>query len=86
MFHARNVIMPGEKYKDGQVNKTDQTCWGNHIPRDSPELVKVVRSLGKLANGAHADLRVVEIPDDVNWEIQDCDGIERVREKSRSWG
>ncbi len=79
--------MIGEKYKDGYVNKRDQHGWGTDIPRDCSILVRVVRALGKLSHGVGSDLRVVEIPDDVDaWEIQDVDGMERIREKSRSWG
>lgn len=85
-FHARNVILTGEKFKDGYVNKREQHGWGHDIPRNCEILVRVIKSLGKLAHGVGSELRVVDIPDDVKWEIQDFDGMERVREKSRSWG
>ncbi len=79
--------MAGEKYKDGYVNKREQHGWGHDIPRDCEILVRVIRSLGPLAHGAHADLRIVEIPPDVaEWEIIDYNGMEAIREKSRTWG
>ena len=53
--------------------------------RSDENLVRVVEKLGDKANGSYAKLRIVEIPDDVNWEIDDYDGIETVREKHRSW-
>ncbi len=53
--------------------------------RTNPQLVAVVEKLGKAANGMCAKLKVVEIPDDVKWEIQEYDGREYVREESREW-
>ena len=56
-----------------------------HIPRNDPVLVAVVEKLGERANGKHADLKIVEIPDDVQWEIEEYDGSEWVAEKHRTW-
>ena len=55
------------------------------IERDDPDLIKVVERLGVAANGRCAHLKIVEIPDDVEWEIDEYDGVERVDEKHRSW-
>ena len=59
----------------------------NHIyfSRDDPDLVAVVEELGNLANGLHADLKVVEIPDGVVWKIANYDGLEHVAEVHRTW-
>lgn len=54
--------------------------------RDDPDLVAVVEELGSTANGAYAELKVVEIPDDVDWCIEEYDGREWVAEKHRTWG
>lgn len=56
------------------------------IPRDDPLLVRVVEELGEKANGAHAELRIVEIPADVKWYIHEYDGSEHVAEDHRTWG
>lgn len=53
--------------------------------RTNPDLVACVESLGEKANGAFAKLRVVEIPDDVEWEIEEYDGSEWIAEKHRVW-
>lgn len=53
--------------------------------RADPKLVQVVEELGELANGKCAKLAIVEIPDDVSWEIDEYDGMERVEETHRSW-
>ena len=55
------------------------------IGRDDPYLVKIVRELGMAANGNHANLKIVEIPGDVDWMICEYDGAEWVAEKHRTW-
>jgi len=59
--------------------------YGGNIPRDDPLLVEVVEELGENANGNFARLEIVEIPDDVDWEIDEYDGQEHVAEKHRTW-
>ena len=46
--------------------------------RSNPALVKCVEALGKNASGELSSLKVVEIPDDVEWEINEYDGLESV--------
>lgn len=53
--------------------------------RADPLLVACVEALGKKANGGCADLAVVEIPDGVEWEIDEYDGNEHVAEVHRTW-
>jgi hypothetical protein len=53
--------------------------------RTNPALVAVVEELGDAASGPGACLTVVEVPDDVDWEISDYDGWEQVEEKHRAW-
>lgn len=54
--------------------------------RDDPILIEVVEELGEEACGSCASLNVIEIPDDVSWEISEYDGYEKVEERHRSWG
>lgn len=56
------------------------------IKRDNPYLVQTVEKLGEAANGIFANLEIVEIPDDVDWEINEYKGMETVEEKHRTWG
>jgi hypothetical protein len=58
---------------------------GALVPRDDDKLVQVIRELGEAANGHCAELKIVEIPEDVAWEIECHGGVERVSEKHRSW-
>lgn len=56
------------------------------IRRDDPALVETIESLRSEANGELADIRIVEIPDDVDWVIEEDDGVEWVAERHRTWG
>jgi hypothetical protein len=47
--------------------------------------VQAVEELGDAANGDYAKLNVVEIPDGVDYEISEYNGVERVDEVHRSW-
>lgn len=55
------------------------------IQRDDPALVQTVELLGEKSWGRYAKLKVVEIPDDVQWIIQEYGGWEHVAEKHRTW-
>lgn len=63
------------------------TCWNDYkIKRDDTDLIAVVEKLGEeAASGSFAELKIVEIPDDVNWEIHEYDGLETIHEAHRSW-
>jgi hypothetical protein len=55
------------------------------LRRDDPYLVQVVLELGEAANAKYARLKVVTIPDDVEWQIAEYDGSEWVAETHRTW-
>ena len=71
-------------YKD-MAGITDPKWYERDIPRDDPYLIKIVRDLGMTANGAHANLKIIEVPPDVEWQIEEYDGNEWVAEKHRIW-
>jgi hypothetical protein len=56
-----------------------------NIPRNDPALVTVVEEMGDKASGRCAALEIVEVPDDVNWQIEEYDGNEHVAEAHRTW-
>lgn len=69
-------------YRSGKVIIDNHNKYEN---RDCPYLVQVVEKLKEKANGKHSELKIVEIPDDVEWEIEEYDGKEWVSEKHRTW-
>jgi len=74
--------------KDGFVYTCGSRCPDNG--RECPILIDLVEeatrkdTLGEI-NGQCASLKVVEIPDDVDYEIEEYDGNEWVAEKHRVW-
>ena len=56
----------------------------NKIARDDPKLIECIETLGSEA--LIDDYLIVEIPADVDWVIEEYDGLEWVAEKHRTWG
>ena len=56
---------------------------GKH--RADPDLIRIIEEMDEDAFGWAAQLAVVEIPDDVEWQIEEYDGREWVAEKHRTW-
>jgi hypothetical protein len=54
-------------------------------PRNDPDLIAVIEEFGDDAHGWAAVLKIVEIPDDVEWQIEEYDGREHIAEKHRTW-
>lgn len=55
------------------------------IARDNIDLVDVVESFGKSSWGDGCILKIVEIPDDVNWVVNRIGDREYVQEVLRRW-
>jgi len=53
--------------------------------RTDPRLIQTIEELGERANGRCAELEIIEIPEGVEWEIEEYDGMEWVAEKHRTW-
>lgn len=74
----------------GKIISSEQLNQGTYfserdINRNDLHLVQVVEELGERASGRFGQIRLIEIPDDVDWEIDEYDGLETVHEKHRSW-
>lgn len=63
----------------------DNYFWVREIDRNDPALVQTVEELGEKVNDTYSSLKVVEIPDDVHWHINEYDGDEWVAEAHRTW-
>ena len=66
-------------------NITEDTLFDWEIPRDCPVLVEMVEQGGTDVDGIYSELKVVDIPDGVNWYIEEYDGMEHVAERHRTW-
>lgn len=53
--------------------------------RNCPILVQIVEEMGKESWGRYSQLKVVEVPNGVEWEIDEYDGNEWVAEVHRTW-
>ena len=53
--------------------------------REDPVLIEVVEELGDSANGSFAKLVIVDIPDGMEYEIDEYDGIETLHQKVKKW-
>ena len=73
-----------ERYR--QLTGTpDSVFLYNNVERDDPYLVQLVREMGDAANGPCSELKIVEIPADVVWDIEEYDGVEWIAERHRTW-
>lgn len=73
--HRELPEIPGEKfYGGGHRDKSARSC----------EFLIALAEQEDIS-GELAKLKVVEVPDGINWEIDDYDGIETVEEDHRRW-
>jgi hypothetical protein len=88
---AVDCTLKGEKYPSGEVNDWSMDMYHPSYDdkpsfRADPLLIQVVQELGAEADGSCAELQVTVIPDGIDFEIQEYDGIEWVAEVHRTWG
>jgi len=75
-----------EMYRGFCAEQGAEPCeYDSDIPRDCVHLVATVKALGEEADTRYSDLKVVEIPDDVEWHVGEYDGMEWVAEAHRTW-
>jgi hypothetical protein len=76
LFSGRNLIF----YINGEYFTE------HNLKRDDFALIETVEELGlKESADNFAALKIVEIPYDVDWKLQDYDGMEWIAEKHRTW-
>jgi hypothetical protein len=80
------------KEKGIEPGEWSKTVWGFYsnfnerdVLRDDEVLVRIVEEMGEAADDECSKLKVVEIPDDVDWYIEEYDGSEWVAERHRTW-
>jgi hypothetical protein len=67
---------------DDKFYLSDYDFYDNRADED---LIAVVETLGTAANGHAANLKVIEIPDTIEWYIEEYDGREHIAERHRTW-
>jgi len=72
------------KYKE-LAGITNPNFYDRSIARDDEHLIAVVELLGSAADSRYSELKIVDIPEDVDWYIEEYDGLEWVAEKHRTW-
>ena len=73
-------------YADVSDKELDEYSFNSRdIKRDDEDLVKVVEKLQNNSNTMCSNLKIVEIPEDVEWQIEEYDGNEWIAEKHRIW-
>lgn len=60
-------------------------CMDTDAIRVDPIAIAIVEEMGEEASGWASELRVVEIPDWMDWVIDDYDGIETLHEDVPTW-
>lgn len=82
-YNNLNLIKQGKSYyiDDDYRNNFNH----RYIKRDDPILIRVVNELGDKANGKYSKLKIVEIPSDVQYTIEEYDGDEWIAEEHRTW-
>lgn len=74
---------PGTKRKRSKAY--DSFC--SEIERSDPQLLQVIDELGaNVCSSDLAELKVVDVPDDIKWYIDEYDGKEWVAEEHETWG
>ena len=78
-------------YKDPKGRIVNSTYSKYYFVRDERDLrtdldlIECIETLGDKADGMCAKLNVIEIPDGIEYTIEEYDGFEHIAEKHRTW-
>lgn len=73
-----NVYISNEDFKKYFLNLNEDF-------REDKTLIEVVEELGEKTNAFYSNLKIVEIPDDLDYIIDNYDGIETLHQKVKEW-
>lgn len=84
---TRGKILGVSYYIEGKCGTDDGYLseYDFHADRSDIDLIAVIEEMGESADGAFAKIGIVDIPDDVEFTIEEYDGMEWVAEKHRTW-
>lgn len=68
-------------------NETFNICSENPLAyRCYPPLIEAIEKIGNAStNGPFSNLKIIDIPDNVDWYIHEYDGYETIHEVHRIW-
>jgi len=72
----------------GYIDNEDLGIESNNYKacRSNPKFIAAIEKVGlEKSSGTCAELVIVDIPDDIEFEIDDYDGMETIRELHRTW-
>lgn len=69
----------------GKENKNSIFTYSFNDDRSNYLLIEAVSKLKDKANGLYSELKIVEIPDDIEWQVFAINGQEWIAEKHRTW-
>jgi len=69
---------------DGKYEDNSYWYYGS-LERNDPILIQVIEELGEKASGDLSKVVIKDIPDGIEYEIDDYDGMETIHEKHQSW-
>jgi len=75
----------GEVFTEWPEGDNNGYFYDKDVERDDIDLIAIVEQLKEKSWGRFAKLEIVEIPDDVNWQIEEYDGLEWIAETHRTW-
>jgi len=95
-FHAPKVSYDGTEdvfvihyskkpLRDGKYYEEDSYFSPSDIERTDTALIETIKLLKAKANGHCASLKIIEIPDNIDWQVEEYDGLEHIAEKHQTW-
>jgi hypothetical protein len=84
-YKKQNAEWVSMVYRDGKVFGLKDNFNSKKEIREHKDLVKIVKTLGKKANGPYSELKIIKIPADVKYTIESYDGDEWIAEVHRIW-
>jgi len=57
----------------------------SEISREDLTLIQVIEELGMAANDEYSLLKIIEIPKDISYSIEEYDGTEWIAETHKTW-
>lgn len=81
---SADIIHYGKRWGIDAIYGLRAYSFSNEL-RSNSDVISVIEKLGTKANGRCANIKIIKVPDGVDWEISEYDGMESIEESHRSW-